>query len=186
MKNNPNSIVEVNPYVNTYKNIQGELSDTIQLTLSGTTLSGTISALVDDDSFVTTRVFSMRVQDDLGNTKQALVHVFGNPNRDLVQNLNLRLDVNVSIDVSDWDLQQREAQLFNCNDDGTDLDVLMVRFADILRGSPGYQNYPYEVLEEMLKMDEAEFRRRRLFQNTYKPAIDPEDPKQHGGVILMF
>lgn len=185
MKNNnweANSLTEENLYINTYEVPVGELEREIKLNLSGTNLKGTLQAFVDDNSFKTSKIIPLCVEDDQGNIKQGLIHVFSNPKKQLVKELNVVLGIEISEDVLKWELPQRRAQLFNLNDDGTDLNDTISKLENILKKLP-YRNYPYEVLKSLLEMNDDQL-------NTYAfpdtQVMTLEDPKQHGGVILMF
>lgn len=173
-------------YSNNYQEANGELSCKIELSLEENILSGTLSALVDDNSFKTTNIHKLSVLDASGNKKQALVHVFSNQNYDLVKNLNVKLNIKISLDVSDWDFSQKTAQLFNCNDNGKDMNFILGRLTEILKKSPNYQCYPYEVLDKVFKMNETEFNSFDFTKTESENQLDIEDPKQHGGVILVF
>jgi len=186
MKNNnweANSLTEENLYINTYEAPVSELNTEIELSLSGTNLKGTLQAFVDDNSFKTSKIVSICVEDDQGNIKQGLIHVFSNPQKKLVKELKVVLGVEISEDVSNWELTQKKAQLFNLNDDGTDLNDIISKLEKILKKIPNYKSYSYQVLESLLKMSDDELDS-YIFSDTQ--VMKPQDPKQHGGVILMF
>lgn len=187
MKNNnwgTNSLTEENLYINTYEAPEGilELSREIHLSLSGTKLTGTLQAFVDDNSFKTSRIIPLCIKDS-GRTKQGFIHVFSNPQNDLVKELNVILSVKIDENVSGWELSQKRAQLFNLNDDGTDLNDTISKLEKLLKKMPDYQNYSYQVLGSLLSMSEDELDKHDF---SIKPVVDFHDPKQHGGVILMF
>lgn len=165
--------------------------DSPQVTQSGNKISFELKTQVQDQNYKTVAgspyLFSI-------NGKNGFIHHFTNGKKTPMTTFNHDLITKFQdIDVSGWDfIKGKAAQIYYYNEADEIKVEIIEKFKKILASQSEYKCFRYEILHKLLNLsdeildalDVAKFIDN--CNKKYDESKEPHDPKQAGGVVLMF
>jgi len=156
--------------------------------LSGQNLNLTLKTQVQNQNYRTVAgsPYVFRVND-----KNGFIHHFTDGNKAPMTGLNKDLITTFqNIDVSAWDLSKKSSQVYFYNEAEENKVDIIEKFKKILAKQTKYECFEYKILHELLNISDEMLDALNVDQfikNFNKNSgMKPADPKQAGGVVLMF